>query len=77
LLPDDENLDAYEVFIKDPRQQAQGTTQPGQSPAAAPQLLPPAVTNIGISQAGGQNPGDNFALQAYQIGGNDPQPPLQ
>jgi len=75
-LPDNENLDTEEVFIKDPRQRTQGTTQSGQSPAAAPQLSPPAVSNIGISQAGGQNPGDNFALQTYRIRGNDPQPPL-
>jgi len=79
-LPDDENLDTDEVFIKDPRQQIYGATQPGQSPAAAPQQPTPELGNIVVSQAGGQYPGDIAAPQAYQLGGNvlqPPPPPLQ
>jgi len=78
-LPDDENLDAGEVFIKDLRQQTQGITQPGQSPAAAPQQLAPELGNIVVSQAGGQYPGDYAVPQVYQKRGNvlQPSPPQQ
>jgi len=74
-LPDDENLNTDEVFIKDQRQQTQDTTQPGQSPVAAPQQPAFDLGNIVVSQAVGQYHGDNAALQVYQIGGNVLQPP--
>jgi len=68
-------LDTDGVFIKYSRQQIQGITQPGQSPAAAPQQSASELGNIVVSQAGGQYPGDNAAPQVYQIGGNVLQPP--
>jgi len=74
-LPNDEILDTDEVFIKDPRQQIYGATQPGQSQVAAPQKPTPDLGNIVVSQAGGQYPGDNAAPQVYQVGGNVLQPP--
>ena len=69
-LPDDDSLDTDEVFIKDPRQQIYGATQPDQSQVAAPQESAPDLGNIVVSQAGGQYPGDNAVPQVYQVGGN-------
>jgi len=51
-LPDDESLDTDEVFIKDPRQQIHGTTQPGQSQVAALQQPAPELGNIVVLQRG-------------------------